>query len=97
MGGFRNTPPGPGPGLANCALTWYESFDIQLRTGCNLTLGDAEAGNAYTLSLSAPPRETRAGRARRPLCSRPTRSRGQEYQARITGHQTPRSRQPSPG
>lgn len=55
-------------GLANCALTWYESFDIQLRTGCNLTLGDAEAGNAYTLSLSAPPRETGGGRPVGRLC-----------------------------
>ena len=54
--------------LANCALTWYESFDIQLRAGYNLTLRNAEAGKAYTLSLSAPPRETGGGRPVGRLC-----------------------------
>jgi hypothetical protein len=53
--------------LANCALTWYEFFDTQLRAGYNLTLWNAE-GKAYTLSLSAPPRETDSGRPVGQLC-----------------------------
>jgi hypothetical protein len=52
--------------LAKCALTWYEFFDIQLRAGHNLTLRNAEAGKADT--LSAPPRETGSGRPVGQLC-----------------------------
>ena len=55
-------------GLANCALTSYEFFDIQLRAECNLTLWNAKAGKAYTLSLSAPPREAGSGRPAGRLC-----------------------------
>ena len=54
--------------LANCALTWYEFFDIQLRAEYNLTLRSAEAGKAHTTFLPAPPRETGGGRPVGRLC-----------------------------
>lgn len=59
--------------LATCALTWYAYFDTQLRAGYNLTLWNAKAGKAYTMSLPAgsseaakdnwPPGDGKAGNA----------------------------------